>query len=328
MSNIFNDDDESQDFRDIPDEVVEGNSAPIPNVRLNRPAPQAPVQQPRQQVQAQPEPVYEGPVDNELEESDEEDFSTILNDARQRMEQGRLYEILMDHDLFSGQGFDEKAVKFVTKQIRNFAKEQMEIMLGMRQETPKNEVTITNFPFNDVEITFLKDLAFMGTKGQSGAPEAQQFSGAQTPAVPRKAGINAITAKPAVKPIAKPAAQKPAPKPLAKTAPAPVQRQQPQRNEEEILDLCAELGISREEYDRQYSSFSSALTKPMSQMSEAEVAERNRQIALRSGKKAINPSAIPMPSAEQEEILHTQRAQTAAANPQMQVLMAALTKKK
>jgi len=41
-----------------------------------------------------------------------------------------------------------------------------------------------------------------------------------------------------------------------------------------------------------------------------------------------NPQAIPMPTAEQEEMLHTQRAQSAAANPQMQVLMAALTKKK
>ena len=32
-----------------------------------------------------------------------------------------------------------------------------------------------------------------------------------------------------------------------------------------------ELGISRDEYDRQLTSFSSALTKPMSQMNEDEV---------------------------------------------------------
>lgn len=324
-NNFFNqDDDDGQEFRDIPDEVG-GEQAHVPNVRVNRPAAPAPAPQPVQQ-QAQPEPEVQYD-----EESEEEDFSSVLSDARSRMEQGRLYEMLMDHDIFAGADADEKAIKFVTKQIRTFAKEQMEIMLGMRQEPAKAQAMLAeNFPFNDVEIAALKDLAYVATKGASARDDVQTFTPQAAPVAPRRTGLNPIAVKSQAKPAPKAAAPaKPAQKPLAQKPAAPVQREAPRKqNEAEILDLCMELGISREEYDRQYASFSSALTKPMSQMSEAEVLERNRQIALRTNKQVKSPMAIPMPSAEQEEMLHTQRANTAAANPQMQVLMAALTKKK
>lgn len=325
-NNFFNqDDDDGQDFRDIPDEVS-GEQPLAPNVRsAPRPAAPQPVQQ---QVQPEPEVEYEEEV------SDEEDFSTVLSDARQRMEQGRLYEMLMDHDIFAGADADEKAIKFVTKQIRTFAKEQMEIMLGMRQEPTKAQaLSLENFPFNDVEIAALKDLAYVATKGASAQADAQAFTPQAAPVAPRRTGLNPIAVKSQPKQAARPAAPaaKPAQqKPLAQKAQAPVKREapRPQQNEQEILDLCMELGISREEYDRQFASFAGAMTKPMSQMNEQEIAERNRQIRERSGVRAKSPVAIPMPTAEQEEMLHTQRANTAAANPQMQVLMAALTKKK
>lgn len=325
-NNFFNqDDDDGSEFRDMPDEVIEGNQAPVPNVRVNRPAaPPQPVQQ-VQQVQQEPEVEYEEVQD------EEEDFSSVLSDARSRMEQGRLYEMLMDHDIFAGADADEKAIKFVTKQIRTFAKEQMEIMLGMRQEPAKAQaMAASDFPFNDVEVAALKDLAYVATKGASARDDVQTFTPQAAPVAPRRTGLNPIAVKSQAKPAAKPAAPaKPAQKPLAQKAQAPVKREAPrQQNEAEILDLCMELGITREEYDRQFNSFNSAMSKPLAQMSEAEIAERNRQIRERSGARAKSPAAIPMPTAEQEEMLHTQRANTAAANPQMQVLMAALTKKK
>jgi hypothetical protein len=37
-----------------------------------------------------------------------------------------------------------------------------------------------------------------------------------------------------------------------------------------------------------------------------------------------NPAALQMPTAEQEEMLHTQRAQAAASHPQMQSIMSLL----
>lgn len=320
--NYFNDgDDDGSDFRDIPDEVA-GQDAGIPQVRVNRPAPapQPVQQQPELEVEYEEEP---------SEEEQEEDFASILSDARQRMEQGRIYEVLMDHDLFSGQGFDEKAVKFVTKQIRNFAKEQMEIMLGMRAEAPKAQAfNAADFPFNDAEIIALKDIAFVATKGASAREDAQTFT-PQAASAPRRTGLNPIavkqSARPALKPQA-PAAKPVAPKPLAQKAPAPLKRDP--KTEAQIERILAEEGISREEYERQYNPNYKPLSKPLSQMNEQELAEWRRQDALKTKTQVKSPMAIPMPSAEQEEMLHTQRANTAAANPQMQVLMAALTKKK
>ena len=318
MSNIFNDDDDGSEFRDIPEEVA-GQDAPIPQVKVNRPA-APPAQAPVQQAQPEPEVEYE-----EEQSEEEEDFSTVLSDARLRLEQGRLYEMIMNHNIFEGADADEKAIRHVQKQIRNFAKEQMEIMLGMRQEAPKVQaLTASDFPFNDVEVAALKDLAYMATKGGSAAPEAQQFSGA--PAAPRKVGLNTIAVKSQAKPA--PAAPKTAPakKPLAQKAPAPVKRDS--RTEAQIEQILAEEGITREQYDAQYPPNYKPLTKPLSQMNEQELAEWRRQDALKTNRQVKNPAAIPMPTAEQEEMLHTQRAQTAASNPQMQLLMAALTKKK
>lgn len=323
MSNNYFDDDDGSEFRDIPDEVA-GNIPEQPQVRVNRPvAPPAPAPV----AQQEPEVEYEEEVPAE---EDEQDFASILSDARQRMEQGRIYEVLMDHDLFSGQGFDEKAVKYVTKQIRNFAKEQMEIMLGMRQEAPKVQaLAAADFPFNDIEVAALKDLAYVATKGASAQAEAQTFTPQAIPVAPRRTGLNPIAAKaPAAKPVARQAAPaaKPAQKPLAQKPAAPVKRDP--KKEAEIERILAETGVTREEYERQYPPDYKPLTKPLSQMNEQEIAEWRRQEALKKNQQVKNPAAIPMPTAEQEEMLHTQRAQTAASNPQMQVLMAALTKKK
>lgn len=323
-NNFFNDDeDDGSDFRDIPEEVS-GKQAEVPQVRVNRPA-------------APPQPVQEKTIMEEYEEDpeldvldeDEEDFSTVLSDARMRMEQGRLYEMIMDHNIFEGSDADEKAIKYVTKQIRNFAKEQMEIMLGMRQEAPKVQaMNASDFPFNDVEVAALKDLAYMATKGKSAEPEVQTFSGAQTAPAPRRTGLNPIGVKPSQKaaPV-KPKAQAPAApkKALPTKAAAPVKRDP--KTEAQIEQILREEGITREEYDRQYPPDYKPLSKPLGQMNEQEIKEWRRQEALKTNKQVKNPDAKAMPSVEQENMLHMARAQEAAAHPQMQTLMAALIKK-
>ena len=67
-------------------------------------------------------------------QEEEEDFTAVFNDANLRIEQGRLYQMIMNHDIFEGMDADERAVQNVQKEIRKFARERMEIMLGMRQE--------------------------------------------------------------------------------------------------------------------------------------------------------------------------------------------------
>ncbi len=320
MSNIFNEDDDGSEFRDIPEEVA-GQDAPMPQLRQSRPS-AAPIQKQAPVIEQ-----YEEPEAEQIEEDEEEDFTNVLSDARLRLEQGRLYELIMNNPIFDGAEADEKAVKFVQKQIRTFAKEQMEIMLGMRQEAPKVQpFSASDFPFNDVEVKALKDLAFMATKGESADPEAQVFSG--PPAPVKKASLSTITLKAPNRPQVK-TAQKPSePKPLAKKAAAPVKRDpKAERNEEQINRILREEGISREEYERQYPSNYKPLPKPLNNMNEAEIAEWRRQDALRTNKQVKNPQSAPMPTIEQETMIYTQRASEMAANPHMQTLISKLISK-
>lgn len=327
MSNNFFSDEEEV-FQDIPEEV-NGQDAPIPQVHSNRPS--APVQQPVQQ--AAPEPQYYYPEESEevVEGDDEEDFSSVLTEARFKLELGSLYEMLMNHDIFAGTQADDKAIKYVTKKIRNFAKEQMEIMLGMRQEAVVQTQAAVDFPFNDLEVQTLKALARAATKGASAAPEAQTYT--PQPVAPARVGLNTIS-RPAPrvvqaqpKPVARQAAPAPAKqapqKPLPQKAAAPIKRDP--RKEAEIDRILAEEGITREEYDRQYDPNYKPLEKnPFGGMTDQDLINRNKQAKTR---RAVNPNAIPMPSPEQEELLHTQRAHAASVNPQMQSIMSLLTKK-
>ena len=89
--------------------------------------------------------------------------------------------MIMNHNIFEGVEADPKAVKFVQKQIRNFAKEQMEIMLGMRQEpSAQPAMSMDNFPFNSLEVEVLKMLASTATKGATA--ESEPFTGPSAPA--------------------------------------------------------------------------------------------------------------------------------------------------
>ena len=134
MSNLWGESEE--EFRDIPDEVgVDANGrqlqSPPASVKSTAPARQpAPAPQVPAAIQGTEYDVTE--VLQILDE--EEDFSEVLNDANLRIEQGRLYQMIMNHNLFEGMDADERAVQNVQKEIRKFAKERMEIMLGMRQE--------------------------------------------------------------------------------------------------------------------------------------------------------------------------------------------------
>ena len=315
MSDFWQDDENNnEEFRDIPDEVAgNGQEAPPARVRM----------QPSQQPQPAAPAAYSEPMQDEEQtpEEQEEDFSSVLTEARYKLELGRLYEMLMNHDIFQGAEADDKAIKYVTKQVRTFAKEQMEIMLGMRQaESKVQALAATDFPFNDLEVRTLKALAATATKGATAAPEVQQFtvSGGQAP-VRATTGLRPITVKkaqsasaPAQRP--QPAAPAPQKKPLQNAPAAPIKRMNPQ-----IEQILAEEGVSLEEIDKTFDPNYKPLEKHPSTLPETEVIKRNK--AASAGKMVKNPAAIPMPTAEQEEFHHSQRAAAAATNPQMMTIM-------
>lgn len=283
--------DPSQEDEDFGDRTVSEEAAPGQWQQKNasdvRPtiAPQS--RQPAKQVA--PPPV-QAPVEEEVEvEEEEDDYSTVLSDARLRLEQGRLYEMLMNNSLFQDLDVDPKAVKFVEKKVKNFAKEQMEIMLGMRQEQQRVEGGAQFVsPFNDLEVEALKMVASSVSKGATQAPEAQTFTkSSPSPQAPPKRtsltpiGGNTTKTKPA---------QAPKAKALPQTAPTPIKRnKQEQAIEERAL---AESGYSKEdaEFDRKP-------WKGVENMTEAEIAARNKEISQKR-LPVKSSSALPMPSQE------------------------------
>ena len=303
------------DFLDQPEEINPGKEAPEAQVAL----PSRPVRPTTPTVQLPAtEPSYEEEeLPEEQGQEEQEDFSGVLNDARIRLEQGRLYEMIMNHDLFQGTDADPKAIKFVQKQIRNFAKEQMEIMLGMRQEKQEstNTFPVEAFPFNSLEVKVIKDLAAAATKGAS--REAEPIS-IDVPPQTRKS-LNPIGGNVGHKPLPKPQRQP------VKSAPLPRQPSSPiKRNKADVAiqRILAEEGVTLEEVNQVFDPNKRYLTpEELANLTPEQVIERNKQIRNR---QAQNPNALPMPSQEVLEQMAIARATTAAAHPQMQKIMGLL----
>lgn len=334
-TNFFDNDDE---FRDQPEEV--SGKTPIEILQQQTPGPTGPRRAPATPpVQAQAnvqEEEYEEEnydVTEELED-EEDDYSAVLSDARLRLQQGSLYEIIMNHELFEGMDFDPAAVKHVQRQIRKFAKEQMEIMLGMRKETAKVERLEIDFPFNAVEVRVLKMVADKASGGASKESDKYVPSVTRTteevPVIqsPKKVGLNPIVGK---KPAPKQAA--PAPQPLAKksalrqTPAAPIQRKAKSNTPDQIV-IDGEV-ITKEMIDSTFEPEYKPLEKPIEKMSTDELLQRNKEASSRRQKQVKNPASLPMPSYEQEAMLHQTRIlETSGGNNAVAVIMAAMNNNK
>lgn len=324
--NIFNpsDQDVEEEFKDQPDEI-EGEATPDGGWKPNS-AP--PVDMPGVPVTERPKrpTVPTVQLDNEPQYDDEEvseeteDYSDMLTDARFRLEQGRLYEMVLNHDIFDGVDADKKAIKTVQNEIRKYAQERMEIMLGMKQEVDREnntnafEAFSQAFPFNGLEVEALKSLAAAATKGAS------------RDAAPMDIGPQPPAARKTLNPIGKGAGQtrpvsKQEGKKLQASPKAPVKRAKVDGAVQRIL---AEEGVTLEEINQVFDPNKKYLTpEEFSQLTDDQLIERNRLLSIRN-KTVANPQSVPMPTPEQMEIMVTQRANQAAAHPQMKQIMGLL----
>lgn len=125
-------------------------------------------------------------------DDEDEDYSEVLSDARLRLEQGKLYELIMNHELFNDVEADPRAAKSVQKQIRKWAKTQMEIMLGMTPDPSTQPSAFISSPFNDLEVTVLKKLASAASKGATESEEANVVTVAPVPVAKKKPTLNSI----------------------------------------------------------------------------------------------------------------------------------------
>lgn len=287
----FNWEDEADgEFRDMPEGVTEGQPQPVPliNAQAMSRQPQRQAAQPQKRLMPQEEIPAEGhflPEVEEVFEETEEDYESVLADANLRIRQGVLYQTIMNSDIFDeNDDEDPRALENVTREIRKFARERMEIMLGMRQETSKQ--AMISSPFNELEVMVLKKLASTYSKGATEAVESKEEAPRQPP---KKTGLKTISSKPQAAKVAHKAPQQS----LASKPKAPIQRQA----------VAAPAPITDDNYR--------PLDKPFEKMTAEEMAKRNKEAGERqSGRKAKSTIAIAQPSADQEEMFHTQRVMT------------------
>jgi hypothetical protein len=115
--------------------------------------------------------------------------SNVIYNARLRLEQARLYEMLVNHDLFEGVEADPSAIKIVQNELKHYIVKRLEMLMGLRQPVSKPLETEFEPPFNDVEVDFLKQLAYKGTNGRS-------IEGEPVRAAPKKQTIKPVGALP------------------------------------------------------------------------------------------------------------------------------------
>lgn len=136
---------------------------------------------------------------------DDESYLEVLKNANLRLEQGKLYQMLMKHNLFENVDADPKAVENVQRELRVFIRERLEVMVGLRQDPrlKKKEIPQESQVFSNEELSLLKEFAGRAiSKTQDPRP---------SPVSNNRPTPNAVT--PVSSPVRR---QQPAPKPVSK----------------------------------------------------------------------------------------------------------------
>ena len=218
-------------------------------------------------------------------EEEEEDTANLMFDANLRLEQGRLYQMVLANDIFGDTDADPKAIRNVQREIRKFVRERMEVMLGIRHEQVAQAAPIVSSPFNDLEVTALKMIASKVTGGKT---EETQSEAVPVPVQPKKDGITAINGN------------------LRANSPAP-SVSKPAVNTAQKVETKPQKLASKTPVKSPIKEEGSALNKPIEQMSQEELAAYNKAAEERSARKraAMPTNMVPHPTPQQLEMMYT-----------------------
>lgn len=227
--------------------------------------------------------------------------SSIMNLAMVQLEQAKLYDMFLKHNLFEGVKANPTALKKVEAELKGFILERMQILLGMKEDNKKTSQVKVELPFNDVEVDFLKALAFKGTKGESAnqklkPAEARTVKQEESQGLRKLVDVIEEPSEDEVEEIQVPLIRK-TPRVIERTQKPPVRKSvsKPSTIEE----------IAREDIKRM------AKRKPINQMSPEELAEANKKIS--SARSAKPASALPMPD-ESQMVTHYMAQQLQKSN--------------
>jgi hypothetical protein len=111
--------------------------------------------------------------------------SNPLNEALRRIEQAKLYEALLNHDLFGEDSASPEVVDAVKAEISEFIQTRLEVLLGIRPEPTEASY---QSDFEEEEVIALKALAARALQGPQRPTYAQPTQPTITPVtMPSKA---------------------------------------------------------------------------------------------------------------------------------------------
>jgi hypothetical protein len=272
---------------------------------------------------AQPS-VVEADQDELDEISDESAFeltnteSNVIYNARLRLEQAKLYELLINHNLFEGVDASEQAIKNVQNELKFYIVKRLEILLGIREQVVRTESTaVAAEPqFNEVEADFLKQLAYKGTFGQSKESEPARIVAPKMAIKPVSSPAQKLKAMTTPKKVeVKQAAPAPTPKAPVKQATPPVKKiveQAPAKQtvpvtkkpaappKKEIKSGIAPRNLTNDEVlEIARADLKTASKKPFHEMNAKEKAAKIAEVNERNKRPAKVAGAIPMPNENQ-----------------------------
>ena len=215
-----------------------------------------------------------------------EEEESLVDEAIIRLEQGRLYQMLINHNLFDGVEAVPQVVDKVQTEIKSFIKDRLQILVGMKSE--KEEVrVIQESQFNDVEVQALRMIASKVTKGASeDAPTTEPKVISELNTVKKKPKSNRINAL-----GGNASKTKATPKPVTRAKPvAKAKKERPVRKvKKEIADVSTE-GKSASDLAKRDMKYIESL-KTMS-VEEANDVVSQRHSNRRMSSKAINQEHV------------------------------------
>jgi hypothetical protein len=114
-------------------------------------------------------------TDSDIAYELEEEEQDVITEAMVRLEQARLYDMLIKHNMFEGIQANPIALRNVQEELKQYIVERLQILLGIKTEKQQPASMKIELPFNKLEIQALKDLAFKLTKGDTGKSQERQF---------------------------------------------------------------------------------------------------------------------------------------------------------
>jgi len=204
--------------------------------------------------------------------TEDEQTQFILSEAIKRIEQAKLYETLLKHQLFGQGSARPEIISAVEKEIKQFILNRLEILLGLKQEKPP-QASATSFasPFSSDQVEALTALADKLLSRKEN--ETPSFSAVTQPTV------NTVEASSqelnVVRPTVNVAYNKPVLNSVGSGQPAPKKRRKRSENVSQVV--VERRDGTKEVIDQDYSQAINPKSPPVRMPSQSQMDQMNAQ---------------------------------------------------